>query len=72
MSLGSGTNHRGCRRVRGDCPRSAEDASSVVKAMEGTDSKGIYRHSFIFLSSNKKPRGLGCLLVEQNEGFREG
>lgn len=31
---------------RGDCPWSAEDAGSVVKAMEGTGLKVIYRCSF--------------------------
>jgi hypothetical protein len=72
LPLGSGTSHRRCRRVRGDCPWSTEGASYMVKIMEGTDSKGIYRYSFIFLSRNKELRGLGYLLIEQNEDFQEG
>lgn len=40
LPLGSGTSHRRCRRVRGDCPWSTEGASYMVKIMEGTDSKG--------------------------------
>lgn len=40
--------------------------------MEGTDPKAIYRRSFMFLSSNEESRGLGCLLIEQHEGFQEG